>query len=592
MAAESRGRVVSIRRVQADSTGKRIIEQGRLRLLCVLAFFTLSFIAIGIRLVEVSVVTPLLERNSGSTSMLVAGAETEVQKSPVLPGTGASRGDIVDRNGMLLATSLQTASLYANPKEIRQPAETAKKLASVLDLPLKSVQRSLVKDTGFVWIKRNLTPREQDNVLHLGIPGLYFENEERRVYPQGRLLSHVLGYVGVDAQGLAGIEQYFNQRLRDPQKNAEPLELSIDMRVQHIVHEELEAGVKEFSALGATGLVYDISSGELLAMANLPDFDPHHPTQTRDEARFNRASLGSYEMGSTFKTFTVAMALDYGIVGMRDGYDASHPIKVSRYTISDSHPKNRWLSVPEIFAYSSNIGTVKMIMDVGTSRQKAFLQKLGLFSPVEVELPELSRPSYPSAWRDIHTMTIAYGHGMSVSPLHLVRGIASLIGDGTLARLTLLKNGNAGRAQGPVIVKNSTVTQLRRLLRLVVEEGTGSKADVPGYRVGGKTGTAEKVKAGGYKMNSKMALFVSAFPIDSPRFLVLVMLDEPQPTKATFGYATGGWTAAPVAGKIISRLAPLYGVRPVYNLPADDAGKFWVKNGKLPQAGQIHAVSY
>jgi len=298
----------------------------------------------------------------------------------------------------------------------------------------------------------------------------------------------------------------------------------------------------------------------------------------------------------------MAMALENGVVNMKSGYDATNSFKVATFTIQDTHPKKRWLSVPEIYAFSSNIGTAKMALDVGRKRQKEFLEKLGMMQMVDVELSERSMPQYPTDWKEINSVTISYGHGISVTPLHLVRGIAAIAGNGTLPKLTLLRDGNKSKTKGEQIVSEATVKNMRRLMRLAVDRGTGSKADVPGYRVGGKTGTAEKVNAGGkYNEDAKLASFVATFPTDNPRYLVLIMIDEPKGDKSTYGYATGGWIAAPVAGNIISRMGPLYAIKPLYDVPEDDAEKFWVDHEKTkapPAATQtvekktIHAASY
>jgi cell division protein FtsI (penicillin-binding protein 3) len=562
-----------------ESRGLRIVEQSRVRLLCVGFFFVLCFFSISAKMIEVAVI-----RNPQAISLSIFDPESEEKAQEVQIKSAEpvlQRGDIVDRNGVLLATSLMTASVFVNPREITNPAEAAQKVASVLAMDEKLLFKRMSSNKSFVWVKRNLSPKEQQAINSLGIPGLYFLPEERRVYPYGGLLSHMLGYVGLDNKGLAGVEQQFNSRLRDDVLNREPLVLSVDVRLQSMMREEMKKAVEEFQAIGATGIVMDISSGELLSMVSLPDFDPHKPAKATDAQKFNRASLGTYEMGSTFKSFTMAMGMDYGVTSMKGGYDATHPLRISSFTISDNHPKQRWLSVPEIFAYSSNIGTAKMALDVGGKRQREFLDKLGMLKPVDIELPERVSPMFPKEWRDINTVTISYGHGISVTPLHLVKGIAAMVNGGVLPRLTLLREGNKEKTDGQRVISEKTSKDMARLLRLVVEHGTGSKADVVGYRVGGKTGTAEKISAGGsYNDNSKMALFVSTFPVDSPKYVVLVMVDEPKGNKSTFGYATGGWIAAPVAGRVITRMGPMLGMTPRFDVPEDDAERYWTNNDK------------
>lgn len=579
-----------------ESTGRRLIEQSRVRLLCVGLFFSLCFISICLRMVEVAVFQAPKKATVTVSDPDDAAPGEEVMLGA--PEQALSRGDVVDRNGVLLATSLMTASVFVNPKEIRNPEEAAAKLAGVLAMDSKLLLARLKSDKTFVWIKRNITPRTQQAVNSLGIPGLYFSPEERRVYPYGNLLAHTVGYVGIDNKGLSGIEQQFDRRLKDTAVNRDPLPLSLDIRLQAILHEEMEKAIDQFKAIGGAGVIMDIESGELLSLVSLPDFDPHRPGKAADTARFNRVALGTYEMGSTFKSFTMAMALDYGAATMQGGYDATNPLKISTFTIQDTHPQKRWLTIPEIYAYSSNIGAAKAALDVGIKKQKAFLEKIGMLQPVDVELPEKASPLYPSDWKEINAVTISYGHGISVSPLHLVRGIAALA-SGTMPKLTLIKDGNKNRPAGEQVISEQTAKNMRRLMRLVVEHGTATKADVPGYRVGGKTGTAEKVGArGGYNDNAKLASFVSVFPVDAPRYAILVMIDEPKGDKSTFGYATGGWIAAPVVGQVISRLGPMLSMKPQFDTPEDDAEKFWVNRKPAPAPAPVavkaalHEASY
>ncbi|MEK6747004.1 MAG: penicillin-binding protein 2 [Pseudomonadota bacterium] len=566
-----------------ESTGKRIIEQSRLRMLCVGFFFVLCFASISVRMVEVAVI-----KNPQALTVTIFDPDNEGESEQVEVKTEEShlqRGNIVDRNGVLLATSLMTASVYANPKEIRNAADVARKISKILSIDAKTLLNRLKGKKSFVWIKRNLTPKEQYKVNSLGIPGLYFQPEEKRVYPYGNVLSHMLGYVGVDNKGLAGIERQFDRRLRETTLNNEPLTLSVDARLQSMLRSEMANAVSEYNAIGATGIVMEIDSGEILSMVSLPDFDPNKPAKVSDDSKFNRATLGLYEMGSTFKSFTMAAGLEYGVVNMKSGYDATNSFKVATFTISDSHGKKRWLTVPEIYAYSSNIGTAKMALDIGAKQQKEFLKKMGMFKPIDIEIPEKANPQFPQEWKEINTVTISYGHGISVTPLHLVQGIATLVNGGMHERLTLLKDGNKGKEAKERVISEQTSKNIRRLMRLVVDHGTGGKADVAGYRVGGKTGTAEKVQTGGrYNPDAKIASFVSVFPVDSPKYLVLVMIDEPKGDKSTYGFATGGWIAAPVVGRVIARMGPMMGIKPRYDVPEDDAEKFWVHREKDEKA--------
>jgi cell division protein FtsI (penicillin-binding protein 3) len=584
-AARLRGSII-----HRESSGKKLIDQSHVRLFCITAFFAFSFLSICSRLVEVTLLHPADDGAVANVSIPAAQTDEQMLEEFSAP-LKLARSDIVDRNGLVLATTLSTESLFANPHDITDPDGTARKIAHVFpEIDARELARRLKKDNSFTWIKRNLTPREEHAVNNLGIPGLYFQPEQKRIYPYSNLFSHTIGFVGLDNKGLSGIERSYDQRLRDTHDDNQPLALSLDLRVQNIVHEALKKGMDEYQAIGATGIVLDIHSGEILAMSSLPDFDPHEPGSGSDTARFDRASQGTYEMGSTFKTFTMAAALDYGVANMNDSFDATHPIQYARFTIHDDHPFDRWMTIPEIYAYSSNIGTVRVIMDVGMQRQQEFLKKLGLMDPLKIELPETSLSHYPADWKEINSMTIAYGHGMAVSPLHLVRAFTSIVNGGTLEPLTLVKGVNDGKPEGPRVVSENTSRQMRRLMRMVVQYGTGKKADVPGYRVGGKTGTAEKNVGGVYSHDNKLALFIATFPVDDPKYVVLVMIDQPHGNKSTYGYATGGWIAAPVVSNIISRMAPMYGLRPVYDvLPEDSVNQYWVNNASQKF---LHAVSY
>ncbi|MEQ9333702.1 penicillin-binding protein 2 [Thalassobaculum sp.] len=532
--------------VRLEGHAKQAIETGRNRLILAGCLMALAFTAVGVRVVELSA---LRDHNEPGVATVSPDARLAV-----------GRADIVDRNGLLVATSLRTPSLYADPQEVLDAEDAAFRLSTVLPgiNPAETAVK-LASDRRFVWLKRNLTPREQQEVNSLGIPGLHFQDEWKRIYPQGSLTAHVVGFTDVDDRGIAGVESSFDDVLRG---GREPLRLSIDLRVQHIVREEVARQIATFNAIGGAGVVMDVETGETVALVSLPDFDPNIPGRMDPDALFNRATLGVYEMGSTFKIFNTAMALDSGTATMRSGYDATHPIRISRFTINDDHAKARWLSVPEIFKYSSNIGSVKMALDVGTEGQKAFMAKLGMLREIAIELPERGRPMVPSPWRPINTMTIAFGHGLSVSPMHLVSGVASVINGGIRYPATLLATDIPAR--GERVVSEKTSHSMRQLMRLVVEEGTGRKADTPGYLVGGKTGTAEKAGGrGGYRQKSLISSFVAAFPMQAPRFVVLIMVDEPKGTKETFGYATGGWVAAPAVSRVIARSAPLLGVAPV-----------------------------
>jgi cell division protein FtsI (penicillin-binding protein 3) len=547
--------------VRLEGAAKQALDASRGRLVIGIGLFALAFVVLGGRLVELTVV------RGASEPAVARGFNPELGARTTL----MERQPIVDRNGQIIATNLKIASLYADPRKVQNPAGAATRLAQVLpELPVGEMQAKLASGKSFVWLKRGLTPREQYEVNRLGIPGLYFHNEQRRIYPQGSLAVHVVGYTDIDGKGISGIEQHFDEQLRDPTRTGDPLELSIDLRVQHIVRDELQRAVEAFSAIGAGGIVMDIYTGEIISLVSLPDFDPAEPGSASKESRFNRITLGVYEMGSTMKALNTAMALDYGTVKLSSGYDATRPIQISRFTIKDDHPKNRWLSVPEIFMYSSNIGSAKMAVDVGPERQREFMLRMGMLNKPALELPEIGAPLVPRNWKTVETMTISFGHGLSVTPLQLATATSAIINGGVLHPPTLIKRPPGMPAPGRQVIRRDVSDVMRKLMVLVVEDGTGKKAGVDGYLVGGKTGSSEKVnERGGYNKKANFNTFVAGFPMNNPRYIVQVMIDEPKGNKSTYGFATAGWTAAPAAGHIISRIAPLLGVPPVdENSPA------------------------
>ena len=472
-----------------------------------------------------------------------------------------NRADLVDRNGIVLATNLLKPSLFADPSQIMDVDEAAYHLASVLDdLDVGKVRKQLSGDGKFVWIKRNLTPRQKQEINELGLPGLYFRNEQQRVYPLGSLTAHIVGMTDIDNKGVAGVERSLDAMLGS---TSAPVELSIDVRVQHAIEESVQAAITKFNAVAGAGIVLDAKTSEVLGMVSLPTFDPYDPNNITDEQRFNRATLGMYEFGSVFKIFTAAMALESGKVRMTDVFDATNPIKISRFEIRDFEDgEKRPLSLREVIKHSSNIGAAKIAVKVGTRNQQAFLKRLGLLNPIAIELPEIGKPQFPKTWREINTMTISFGHGLSVSLLHTVNAMASLVNGGQLHHPTLIKRETPTLVQGESVVSEKTSDQVRDLLRMVVTEGTGKNAAVKGYLVGGKTGTAEKPKRNGYSEKSLLSSFIASYPMDAPRYVVMVTVDEPKPIKESYGYATGGWVAAPAVGQIIETTAPILGVEP------------------------------
>lgn len=476
------------------------------------------------------------------------------------------RPDIFDRKGTLLATDIKSATLYADPARVIDRDELVEQVTGVLPgVDAAELLEKLKQGRRFVSIKRELSPKQQAEVHELGVPGLGFVEEYRRVYPVGSTACHVVGHVDTDNRGLAGIEKFIdeNPQLSMASASGESVTLSLDLGVQHVLHEELAASLKMYSAKAAAGIVIDAHSGEVVGMASLPDYDPNHREQALDKDRLNRLNSGAYEMGSVFKVFTVASALDAGTVNLRSSYDASSPIHVASFTIDDFHGKHRRLTVPEIFIYSSNIGAAKMAVDLGGERQRAYLTKLGLLSRATTEIGDSASPIVPQRWEKLTTMTVAFGHGLSVTPLQLASAMVPLVNGGISVPLTFLpRSREDGMSAGTRIMKRETSEAMLSLLRLNVVKGTGKRAEVEGFRVGGKTGTAEKVVGRHYSTSALLTSFLSAFPTDAPEYVVLVMLDEPQRVAASNHEATAGVNAAPTAGRIIKRIAPILGVAP------------------------------
>jgi cell division protein FtsI (penicillin-binding protein 3) len=489
------------------------------------------------------------------------------------------RANITDRNGTIIATNLSTTSIYANPKQLLDKAKAAEKLASIFpDLRKEKLLEEFKSNKHFVWIKRNVTPKELYAINHLGLPGINFERSQQRVYPHGSLFSHILGYTGVDGKGLSGIEQSFQNQLTAHLKNTTasakpsakpsdiaPLALSIDVRIQTMVREELQAGINHFQAAGGTSIVMDSQTGEIISMVNLPDFDSNHPTASTEKSRFNQASFGSYEVGSIIKILTLAIGLDAGAISMSDQFDVTDPIRIARYRIKDLKPAIGLQTVSDLFLKSSNIGMAKIGLNTGAATQQKYFSALGMFKPTQLEIPERASPMYPSVakWNDVSTMTIAYGYGASFTPVHMVQAMGAVVNGGELHPATLLKQAPDAPTVAQKIFSPKTSEMMCQLLRLNVLRGTAKKAAAPGFMVGGKTGTAHKLDGSTYASNLRLSSLIGAFPMQQPRYVVLVMLDSPKPSQETLGFATGGWTAAPVTSKIISRIAPVLGVVPV-----------------------------
>ncbi len=491
-----------------------------------------------------------------------------------------ARPDVLDRNGQVLATDVKAPSLFAEPRKLIDVDEAEELLTAVMpDLDATEVRERLSSKRGFVWLKREITPKQQHEIHRLGIPGVGFLTENKRVYPNGPVISHEIGHVNIDNQGIAGIEKWLDgQGLAAlhmaglaTDRLQKPVELAVDLRVQFALRDELIAAREKFKAKAASGVIVNVNTGEIVAMVSEPDYDPNNPREANDPTRINRMTTGVYEMGSTFKVFTVAMALDSGRATLSSMFDASHPLQYGRFAIHDYEPMHRALTVPEIFTYSSNIGAARMALAVGVEGHKAFLRKMGQLDRLRTELPESAEPIVPKRWGELNTVTIAFGHGLSVAPLQAVMGVAATLNGGRLIPPTFLKRSEAeAKALAKQVLKPETSRLMRYLMRLNAEKGTATKANVAGYYIGGKTGTAEKVINGHYAKHKLLTDFMAVLPADQPKYLMIIMLDEPQPTPETHGFATAGWNAAPTAAKVITRIGPLLDLEPRFDLPNAD----------------------
>ncbi|HKC02877.1 MAG TPA: penicillin-binding protein 2 [Sphingomicrobium sp.] len=487
------------------------------------------------------------------------------------------RGDIVDRLGQPLARTIDAWTIAIHPtKVIGDNLALARRLAQLMPEHSEEQYFALLRSgRPFFYLRRRAAPGLVEAVNAIGEPGLAIEREPDRLYPQTALAAHVIGYTDIDGHGVAGMERAFDSRLSDPRTRGEPLVLSIDSRLQQALEHQLLDAMTHFSAIGAAGVIMDVHTGEVLAMTSLPQLNPNAAGQGSDEARFNRATLGVYELGSTFKPFTVAMAMDSGIIkSFGQIYNCPQELHVYGHVVHDTHPYGRQCTVAEIMKESSNIGTAQIADQVGARRQQYFLRKMGFLDPVAIELKERGRTLTPgSRWGPFETMTVGFGHGIAVTPLHLATGYATLFNGGVYHPATLLKvDRNHPVAPGRRVFSEDTSYKMRALLRLVVTQGTGKKADAPGYRVGGKTGTAEKLLNGHYTSSAVVTSFAGVFPMDEPRYVMVMMLDDPKATAETYGFHTAAWNIGPAFGVTVSRIAPMLGVRPDRNREPDMSG--------------------
>jgi len=513
--------------------------------LFVFAAFLLAFAALGVKMIDMALF------NKVNVRYLRHGiVSTPTHGLPM-------RADIIDRNGVIIATNLPTVHLIAAPRRILNIEDTIQQLRKVFpELRADTLRQRLSRPGGIVYLKRDLTPIEQDKANRLGLPGIDFERSQRRVYLQGGLFAHVVGAVNLDNEGISGIERAFNSRLN---KDERPLQLSLDIGVQQEVSSIMQAAVTKYRAIGGTAILMDVTNGRVLSLVSVPVFNPNNIQSSDLKAMFNYATLGVYEMGSAMKLFNTALALDSGSIKPSDMFDATAPMRVGNHTIRDPFPRNRWLSVADILVYSSNIGSVRIAQQAGQQHQQAYMQKFGFFDPLDIELPERGAPLVPRVWRPTTLATVSYGYGLSVTPMHVVAAAGSLVNGGRLMRPTVLEHGS-----GVVVrrtISQRTSDEMRSLMRTTVVAGTARNANVDGFEVGGKTGTARKVVDGKYRAGMNRTVFISAFPMSRPRYVLLVLLDEPQRLEGHFN-SNAGNNAAPTAGQIIAAVAPILGVAP------------------------------
>lgn len=498
--------------------------------------------------------------------------ETRPARAVAANGLLPDRGDIVDRNGVPLARTIEAWSIAVHPKKIVGDRDMlAAQLADLMPERSEDYYRAVLHSKrNFVYLKRRAVPELVQAVNGLGEPAIALGREPERFYPQANLASHVLGWLDQDGKAASGMERVLDARLSDPARRGRPVALTIDGRVQAAMEAELNAAMIKHSAIGASGLVLDVDTGEVVAMASLPSFNPNRPSFSRVEDLANKATLSVYELGSTFKMITAANAIESGVVtSMSKRYDATAPLQVGKFRIRDDHPENRYLNLPEAMVHSSNIVTARIADELGPQRTQTFFRKLGFNAAADIELGAKGTPLWPGFWARTTTMTVAYGHGIAVTPLHLASAYAALVNGGVWRPATLMKREAGQIPKGRRVISEATSARMRQLMRLVVLKGTGRKADAPGFRLGGKTGTAEKPHLGGYARKSLVSTFAGVFPMDRPRYVVIAMLDEPKGTADTYGFASAAWTAGPVIRKLVARVGPMLGVIPDENRDVD-----------------------
>ena len=544
----------------------RDVERVRsnIRLLLIIVMFVCIYTAIGVRLATLASSQPTEPVAQSSNSSLFS-----------------QRADIVDRKGRILATNLETYALYVETRHLVDPLNTARKLAFLFeDLNADDLYAQFTSSRKFLWIKKKLSPEQMQAVHDIGEPGLRFGPRETRLYPNGALASHILGGASFGKEGVksaeilgvAGVEKTFDSQLRDPSYSEKPLKLTIDLSVQAAVEHVLEGGMRLLNAKGAVAILMEVDTGRIISLASLPDFDPNHRPSLPIEGSaaesplFNRAIQGVYDLGSTFKIFTVAQALELGLIDPKTKINTKGPIRIGGHKINDYRNNGPELPVWQVITKSSNLGTARIAKMIGSEKQREFLTSLGFTKPTSIEMIEAKggKPLLPKRWNELETMTVSYGHGISVTPLHLATGYAMLANGGRLVKPTLLEEVKSDL--GPRVISKRVADNSLAMLRGVVTGGTASIADVSGYFVGGKTGTADKPSAqGGYDKEKNITSFASIFPIDEPKYVLVIALDEAQDTSGPEPKRTAGWTAVPVSAEIIARVAPLLGLRPKFD---------------------------
>ncbi len=561
-------------RIRLAGQRQQSLALAHFRLMVVMLVFLGLAAVIALRLVYIS-----LFADAGSSGL---------NPDSLLP----ARGDIVDRNGVPLATTIQAWSIGLHPnKLVNDPREVADQLAKLMpERTADQYYAALRSGKNFIYLRRRATPELVAAVNAIGEPAIALAQEPERLYPQTNLASHVLGWTDIDGRGVFGMERVVNNRLLDPKLRGTPVALSIDTRVQAAMEAELSAAKDKFTAAAGSGIVMDVRTGEIIAMVSLPDFNPNDPGATPIESLRNNATQSVYELGSTFKAITLANAIDSGVVtSMGKKYDATAPLVIGRYKIHDEEPAGRWLDIPEMFTKSSNIVTARIADELGQQRETAMFNKLGFGAAPEVELSAKAKPLWPRYWGRTTVMTVGFGHGIAVTPLNLAIAYSALVNGGIYHPATLFKRGPDNPVPaGHRVISEATSARMRQLLRLVVlpvADGTGKKADVPGFRLGGKTGTAEKAQAGGYNKKLNVSTFAGVFPMDDPRYMIMMTLDGPHATADTYGWTTAAWVVGPAIGRAVSRIGPLLGVIPDTRHDVDERdllSLLWHPGGKGP----------